>query len=553
MAELHRIPKKQLDIDIFSVSDDMSRIVDLDHTTAEVKSAVELQHNAVVCPSGSGLSVDGDQVMDNLDKGSDAVSLHETTYDHSLIGDAIKIQGRNVSANAPIDGEMIVWDAYSSEWKPGTPPGGGDMLKSIYDIMDVGIVDNAANVSDGVNVSAAVDVKDAVDKKHDRLHDFSGASDHNPITGNVDELVSLDGSGYPQSTGATITTTVTYPGVDTKVPTEKAVAKAAFEDATPDGYWHGITIRNNVASPNTQLDISTGLTVAADDGLGMIKLTSPVTLNSLSSGVNGFDLLASSAAQYRSRTGSTVTLWTTGSHGLALNQRIVVSGVGGTGYNGTWIVASTPASNRLTYVAAGPSEPQTACTGTIEGTVIISTWYYIWIIKNLTSLDVASLLSASSSVPTLPSGYTKKRLVGAAKVDSSANFLAFRQKDEKVQYVSSKEVVSTSATPTTFTAASAATYVPAGLGRTAQLTGTLTDSHNNEDSMLAIGHYDLLGSAYDNGTYLCRIKAEQPSGSGRCAGSAEVMLDSSARFSYAGGTSSGHTITIAVVSYEMSL
>jgi len=553
MAELHRIPKKQLDIDIFSVSDDMSRIIGLDHTTADVKAAVELQHNPVVCPSGSGLSVDGDQVMENTDKGSDAIVVHEAAYDHSLIGDAIKIQGRNVSADAPADGEMIVWDAYSSEWKPGVPLGGGDMLKSVYDIMDVGIVDNAANVSDGVNTSDAADVKDAVDKKHDRLHDFNGASDHNPISGNVDEIVSLDGSGYPQSTGATVTTTVTYPGVDTKIPTEKAVAKAAFEDATPPGYWHGISIKNNTTYPGWRLDISSGLAVAADDGLGIISLTSPLSLDSLTGGANGFDLLASSAVQYRSRTGSMVTLWTTGAHGLSINQRISVSGVGGTGYNGYWIVTSTPASNKITYTAAGPAEPQTACTGTVEGTLTTYTWYYIWIIKNMTSLAVASLVSASSTAPTLPSGYTKKRLVGAAVTDENANFYAFRQKGEKVQYVVARGVVSTSSTPTTFTAANASSYVPAGLGYMAQLTGTLTDAANNQDAMLAIGHYDLLGRAYDNGTFLCRIKAEQPSASGRCAGSAEVMLDSSARFTYAGGTSSGHTITLAVTSFEMSL
>lgn len=41
MTDLHRIPKKQLDDDLLANSDDMSRITGLDHTTAEVKEAVD--------------------------------------------------------------------------------------------------------------------------------------------------------------------------------------------------------------------------------------------------------------------------------------------------------------------------------------------------------------------------------------------------------------------------------------------------------------------------------------------------------------------------------
>jgi len=48
--------------------------------------------------------------------------------------------------------------------------GGGDMLKSVYDKTDAGIVDKAQEVDDGssgdIHKSTAIEVRDAVDKKH---------------------------------------------------------------------------------------------------------------------------------------------------------------------------------------------------------------------------------------------------------------------------------------------------------------------------------------------------------------------------------------------------
>lgn len=50
-----------------------------------------------------------------------------------------------------------------------------------------------------------------------------------------------------------------------------------------------------------------------------------------------------------------------------------------------------------------------------------STWYFLWLIYNGTT--VASLISASSTAPTLPSGYTYKALVGEIYNDSGSNFV----------------------------------------------------------------------------------------------------------------------------------
>lgn len=57
-------------------------------------------------------------------------------------------------------------------------PGGGDMLKSVYDTNDNGKVNAAETVSDGTNVSTAEQVKDAVTKKHSNSLDHSNSQDH---------------------------------------------------------------------------------------------------------------------------------------------------------------------------------------------------------------------------------------------------------------------------------------------------------------------------------------------------------------------------------------
>lgn len=58
-----------------------------------------------------------------------------------------------------------------------------------------------------------------------------------------------------------------------------------------------------------------------------------------------------------------------------------------------------------------------------------STWYYLWVIYNGTT--VAGLLSVSSTAPTMPSGYTYKGLVGAVYNDSGSDFEPIHQKGNK--------------------------------------------------------------------------------------------------------------------------
>ena len=65
--------------------------------------------------------------------------------------------------------------------------------------------------------------------------------------------------------------------------------------------------------------------------------------------------------------------------------------------------------------------------GLDTGSEASDTWYYIYVIYNPTTDIVAGLLSASPTSPTMPSGYTKRRLVGSCRNDSSSNIADFRQ------------------------------------------------------------------------------------------------------------------------------
>lgn len=88
-----------------------------------------------------------------------------------------------------------------------------------------------------------------------------------------------------------------------------------------------------------------------------------------------------------------------------------------------------------------------------------NTWYYGWVIAKPDG-TVAGLLSASSSAPTLPSGYTFKALVTAARNDGSSNFLSYRQRGEWCYYEAANAVVSGSANATTEQTVSVSSYVP---------------------------------------------------------------------------------------------
>lgn len=58
--------------------------------------------------------------------------------------DALSLQTRTVASTAPTNGQVLTWNTSLTRWEPASPAGTGDMLKSVYDINNDGIVDSAA-------------------------------------------------------------------------------------------------------------------------------------------------------------------------------------------------------------------------------------------------------------------------------------------------------------------------------------------------------------------------------------------------------------------------
>lgn len=65
---------------------------------------------------------------------------------------------------------------------------------------------------------------------------------------------------------------------------------------------------------------------------------------------------------------------------------------------------------------------QSGANGLDTGSEAAHTWYSIWVIYNPTTSTTAGLLSTSEIAPTMPSGYTKKRMVGHVRNGASSNF-----------------------------------------------------------------------------------------------------------------------------------
>ena len=113
--------------------------------------------------------------------------------------------------------------------------------------------------------------------------------------------------------------------------------------------------------------------------------------------------------------------------------------------------------------------------GLDTGTVAISTWYFIWVISNGTT--TAGLFSTSSTVPTMPTGYTFKGLVGAKRTNGSSQFVNTYQVGDTVMFDAPVQVVtgagSAGANALNISAAIPDDIVKCVLGKTGANTGAL--------------------------------------------------------------------------------
>jgi hypothetical protein len=100
----------------------------------------------------------------------------------------------------------------------------------------------------------------------------------------------------------------------------------------------------------------------------------------------------------------------------------IAAGVARDSTNGFDITLASAFTKTTSAWAAG-----TGNGGLDTGAIATSTFYYVWGIYNSSTAVSDVLFSTSSSAPTMPSGYDKKRYIGAVKTDGSSQFIAFTQ------------------------------------------------------------------------------------------------------------------------------
>lgn len=134
------------------------------------------------------------------------------------------------------------------------------------------------------------------------------------------------------------------------------------------------------------------------------------------------------------------------------------------------MVNSSNVTITATSVSGTINALTTGADGLDTGSLANTTWYYGYLINNGTLTK--GLLSASSTSPTMPSGYTYKCRLFAEITDGSAHFLGVKQKGRRAQYTLgsllsllptiSQGVVGTfGTTGTTYASTSVSAYVPA--------------------------------------------------------------------------------------------
>ena len=117
--------------------------------------------------------------------------------------------------------------------------------------------------------------------------------------------------------------------------------------------------------------------------------------------------------------------------------------------------------------------------GLDTGSEAASTWYYQWIIYKPSTQNVSAIFSLSASSPTMPAGYTYKRLVGEMYNDASSNLVFGRRLDDWYWFYDDQVVYSAHTLTTAFVAKTLPVAVPAGADQLLVTTGCSVSGTRN--------------------------------------------------------------------------
>jgi len=161
------------------------------------------------------------------------------------------------------------------------------------------------------------------------------------------------------------------------IPVEKRVSSVQVEDSGYDNTSFVLTLPYDGPVWTNDED---GFDESWEGALGNITKTLP-----------------DSTTTFRARASNVATLTTAAAHGLTAGDVVVIAGVGGTGYNGTFTVVSAPTTTSITYASVEADEGSTADIG---GTVTFPSVEYP--IKITEVIDGQNVVIESTNDATIP-------------------------------------------------------------------------------------------------------------------------------------------------------
>lgn len=175
-----------------------------------------------------------------------------------------------------------------------------------------------------------------------------------------------------------------------------------------------------------------------------------------------------------------------------------------------------------------------------------NTWYFVYIIRKSSDGTTDSLLSASASSPTMPSGYDQKALVTAVRNDGSSNFINFYQLGTTYTYDEYQSVLSTNSPASSFTDIDCSAVIPSitRLGRF-----NARELVNNGGSTATTFYFRPNGSA-GAGTYVFEMSDGHGSGGQEFGASFELVTDASGVIEYKSETQQ-LGIKLGVVGFDL--